>query len=75
MSKKKLDLKRERVSEGKIEIYKSAQFYFWRLRASNGRIIATGNEEFSSKQKCKQNINSVLYYIINSIVVDKTVKN
>jgi uncharacterized protein YegP (UPF0339 family) len=43
----------------KFELYVgSGGKYYWRLKASNGEIIATG-EGYSSKAACKNGIESV----------------
>ena len=44
---------------GKFEIYKDAAGKFrWRLRASNGEEIASG-QGYASKEDCKEGIKSV----------------
>jgi len=44
----------------KFELYKSKdEQYRWRLRHSNGQIIATGGEGYSSKASAKNGIESV----------------
>ncbi len=44
---------------GKFEIYKdTAGKYRWRLKASNGENIASG-EAYNSKEACKKGIESV----------------
>jgi uncharacterized protein YegP (UPF0339 family) len=44
----------------KVEVYKSPNGeYRWRLRATNGQVIATGGEGFSSKAAAKGGVESV----------------
>jgi hypothetical protein len=44
----------------KFELYQSKdEQYRWRLRHSNGQIIATGGEGYSSKASAKNGIESV----------------
>jgi uncharacterized protein YegP (UPF0339 family) len=45
----------------KFELYKSEKSgeFYWRLRHSNGQIIATGGEGYSSKAAAKNGIESV----------------
>ncbi len=44
----------------KFELYKSSNGeYRWRLRASNGQVIATGGEGYSSKAAAQSGIESV----------------
>ena len=44
----------------KFSIYKDkAGEWRWRLKASNGRIVATGGEGFSSKGKCRTSMLNV----------------
>ena len=44
----------------KFELYADAKGeYRWRLRASNGQVIATGGEGYSSKATAKAGIESV----------------
>jgi len=44
----------------KFEVYvdKSGE-YRWRLRATNGQIVATGGESYKTKDSCMGGINSV----------------
>lgn len=45
---------------GKFEVYKSSNGEFrWRLKASNGQVIATAGEGYSSKASCLNGIESV----------------
>lgn len=43
----------------KFEIYESGQGYRWRLKASNGEVVATG-EEYSSKEAAKKGCKAVV---------------
>ncbi len=60
------------MTGGKFEVYtdKSGRFRF-RLKASNGEIIAVG-EAYSSKAACMKGIQSVKRNAPNSTVVDIT---
>lgn len=52
---------RARKPEGKMfEIYrgKNDQWY-WRLWASNGRVLATSSEGFNNKQRCINNAKAI----------------
>jgi uncharacterized protein YegP (UPF0339 family) len=42
--------------------------YRWRLRASNGEIIADGNEGYSSKDSCKHAIDLLKQQAANAVV-------
>lgn len=45
---------------GKFEIYKDhLGEYRWRLLASNGRIIATAGESYTTLESCKTGIDSL----------------
>ncbi len=44
----------------KFEVYiDKAGEYRWRLRATNGQIVATGGESYKTKESCVNGINSV----------------
>lgn len=44
----------------KFELYRSSNGeYRWRLRATNGQVIATGGEGYSSKAAAQNGIESV----------------
>jgi len=59
---------------GKIEIYKdSADLYRFRIKASNGEIIAV-SESYTSKQNCQKGIDSVKENV-NSNIFDLTVSS
>jgi uncharacterized protein YegP (UPF0339 family) len=43
-----------------FEIYKDAKGEFrWRLKASNGQIVATGGQGYAAKADCKHAIESI----------------
>ncbi|MEZ4521921.1 MAG: YegP family protein [Thermomicrobiales bacterium] len=45
---------------GKFEVYRDASGeYRWRLKASNGQVIATGGEGYTTKTACMNGIDSV----------------
>ena len=55
----------------KFELYKSSNGeYRWRLRASNGQVIATGGEGYSSKAAAQGGIESVKRDAATSSVVE-----
>ena len=47
---------------GLFQFYKSSDGWRWRLRASNGAIIATGGEAYSSRQQVIKGIHTVIEY-------------
>ena len=50
----------EGTSMAKFELYKSPNGeYRWRLKATNGQVIATGGEGYSSKAAAQNGIESV----------------
>jgi uncharacterized protein YegP (UPF0339 family) len=50
----------EGTSMAKFELYKSPNGeYRWRLKATNGQVIATGGEGYSSKAAAQNGIASV----------------
>jgi uncharacterized protein YegP (UPF0339 family) len=50
----------EGTSMAKFELYKSPNGeYRWRLKATNGQVIATGGEGYSSKSAAQNGIASV----------------
>ena len=58
----------------KFQLYKDRKGeYRWRLRASNGEIIADSNEGYSSKASCKQGIDLVKEQAASAMVEDQTV--
>jgi uncharacterized protein YegP (UPF0339 family) len=51
---------RSKIVAAKFELYKSSNGeYRWRLKASNGQVIATGGEGYSSKAAAQSGIESV----------------
>jgi len=57
---------------GKFEILKNrAEQFYWRLKASNGEIIAV-SEAYVSKQGCKDGIDAVKKYAATATVADLT---
>ncbi len=55
-----VDTESEAGSDATFELYEdNAGEYRWRLRHSNGNIIADSGEGYASKQKAKQGLNSV----------------
>ena len=52
--------KKSEKSAGTFEVYKDAGGkYRWRLKSTNGQIIATPGQGFSDKRSCMDNIESV----------------
>ncbi len=57
----------------KFQLYKDRKGeYRWRLRASNGEIIADGNEGYSSKDSAKHGIELVKQQAASAEVEDQT---
>jgi len=57
----------------KFEIFKDAQGSFrFRFRAPNGQIMFTCGEGYSSKQACKDTIDSIKKNAVAAIVTDLT---
>lgn len=55
----------------KFEVYASSNGeYRWRLKHSNGQVIATGGEGYSSKASCKAGIASVKKNAVDAEVVE-----
>lgn len=51
---------RSKIMAAKFELYRSSNGeYRWRLRATNGQVIATGGEGYSSKAAAQSGIESV----------------
>jgi len=51
---------------GKVEFYQDKKDEFrWRLRASNGEIIATGGEGYATRENCREGFRSVQRYALN----------
>jgi uncharacterized protein YegP (UPF0339 family) len=43
--------------KSKLQLYRDKKDQWrWRLKASNGRIVATGGESFSSRAKCNESV-------------------
>ena len=58
---------------GKFELYKSPNGeYRWRLKASNGQIIATSGEGYASKASASNGIDSVKSNAQGAPVDDQT---
>jgi uncharacterized protein YegP (UPF0339 family) len=55
-----------------FEIYKSGTEYRWRLKASNGRIIADSGESYKNKSDCVAGIDLVKSTDQNTPVKDLT---
>jgi uncharacterized protein YegP (UPF0339 family) len=55
-----------------FEIYKSGTEYRWRLKASNGRIIADSGESYKNKSDCVAGIDLVKSTDNNTPVKDLT---
>ncbi|HZI24306.1 MAG TPA: DUF1508 domain-containing protein [Chryseolinea sp.] len=59
----------------KFEIYKDKSKQFrWRLKASNGRIIAESGEAYKRKRELKASISNIEFWIknYNCPIIDKT---
>ncbi len=58
-----------------FEIYKDAKGEFrWRLKASNGQIVATGGQGYSAKADCKHAIESIQKNAASATIEDSTAK-
>jgi uncharacterized protein YegP (UPF0339 family) len=58
-----------------FEMYKDAKNEFrWRLKASNGQIIATGGQGYGAKADCKHAIESIMKNAATATIVDDTGK-
>ncbi len=58
-----------------FEVYKDAKGEFrWRLKASNGQIVATGGQGYSAKADCKHAIESIMKNAATATIVDDTAK-
>jgi uncharacterized protein len=58
-----------------FEIYKDAKGEFrWRLKATNGQIIATGGQGYSAKADCKHAIESIQKHAAAATIEDMTAK-
>ncbi len=57
--------------KGKVEFYKDKSGEFrWRLKASNGQVIATGGEGYTSEAGCKNGFESVKNHVMEAEVVE-----
>lgn len=57
----------------KFELYKDAKGeYRWRLKASNGQVIATGGEGYASKAGAENGIQAVMRDAPGATLVDQT---
>ena len=46
--------------KSKLQLYRDKKKQWrWRLKASNGRIVATGGESFSSRSSCHHSVLNV----------------
>jgi uncharacterized protein YegP (UPF0339 family) len=58
-----------------FEVYKDAKGEFrWRLKATNGQIIATGGQGYSAKADCKHAIESIQKHAAAATIEDMTAK-
>ena len=58
-----------------FEMYKDAKGEFrWRLKATNGQIIATGGQGYSAKADCKHAIESIQKHAAAATIEDMTAK-
>ncbi len=58
-----------------FEVYKDAKEEFrWRLKATNGQIIATGGQGYSAKADCKHAIESIQKGAASAKVEDMTAR-
>jgi uncharacterized protein YegP (UPF0339 family) len=58
---------------GSFEIYQSGDGFRWRLKASNGQIIAVG-EAYTTKASAQKGIDSVKRHASEATIKDLTVK-
>jgi hypothetical protein len=59
-----------------FEMYKDARGEFrWRLKASNGQIVATGGQGYAAKADCKHAIESIQKGAASATIVDDTAKS
>ncbi|CAN5747906.1 YegP family protein [soil metagenome] len=57
---------------GKFEVYRDANGEFrWRLKASNGQVIATGGEGYTTKSGCLNGIESVKTHAPDAEIEDQ----
>ncbi len=67
VNKKKSKLKFELFADKRGE-------YRWRLKASNGKIIADSGEGYKNKSDCQHGINLIISAIIGTKIIDLTKK-
>jgi len=48
--------------------------YYFNLKANNGEVVAT-SEMYTTKQSCRDGINSVKQITIDTEVIDNTIEN
>lgn len=53
----------------KFEVYKSGSGYRWRLKASNGEVVASG-EEYASKEGAKKGCAAVRHAANDAEIVE-----
>lgn len=59
-----------------FEVYKDAKGEFrWRLKATNGQIIATGGQGYAAKADCKHAIESIQKHAAAATIDDMTSKS
>jgi len=73
---KRTSIKRKQTKTGKFEVYKDkAGEYRFRLKASNGKIIAV-SEGYKAKKSCMNGIQSVKKNVLKPKIVErKKIKN
>jgi uncharacterized protein YegP (UPF0339 family) len=58
-----MDDKNRKIDEGgrrmKVYIHESGGQFFWNLKASNGRIVATTGERYKSFEHCRKIIEKI----------------
>ncbi|MCB9096048.1 MAG: DUF1508 domain-containing protein [Arcobacter sp.] len=55
----------------KFHVYKDIRAEWrWRLKATNGKIIATSGEGYNNKQDCLHAIDLIKTYAISAAIVD-----
>ena len=58
------------MRKGKLEIYKDARAEWrWRLKSSNGRIIATSGEGYTRQHDCEEAQKKVTVTMRDAVVV------
>ena len=62
-----------RASSLQFEIYKDSRGSFrWRLKAANGRIMATASEGYSTKANCRGAIETIQRGAADASIEDRT---